>query len=250
MITIAPQFTQRAYNWTDWKVVQKIKGFVHQHEDEQQIYTIWGYDGPEAHVCMIYKGEVPQSTIDGQGYTQEQNDLDRVDFEENFKATSNQQILTESITRSEKNDKDKKISKAKISVEPGFVGHVFVKIPGTMNIDPDTGMPIESIENDRWINGGSLICSKSEYGDFIELDITANDDVENLIVVKSFTEVAEDNDEKNGWYINPILGSIYLSTPTPAHGYAGCYVHMIYHATSVGQTRSLFLNMDWDQKTP
>ena len=90
-IAIAPHFTQRPNKWTAWKGIQAAKTGLHQYDEEDTAYTVWFYDGPEAHICTIWKGIVPDGVIAG-GYTQEQNDADKVDFETNFKSSANMTI--------------------------------------------------------------------------------------------------------------------------------------------------------------
>lgn len=94
-ITIAPQFTVRNYTWTNWKTIQSLKGLIHQYDDDGQSYTIWGYDGPEVHVCTIWIGIVPNGVING-GYSQSQNNSDKTDFETNFKPFSNKTLVPKS----------------------------------------------------------------------------------------------------------------------------------------------------------
>lgn len=89
-ITIAPQYTQRSSRWTSWKEeYTRKKNVRHQHEDADGIYTVWFYDGPEAHICTMWKGAVPSGVIEGSGYTQEQNDADKAEFEADYAPTSN-----------------------------------------------------------------------------------------------------------------------------------------------------------------
>lgn len=90
-ITLAPQFTQRNYYWTAWKALYASKGGVHQYDDDGTVYTIWFYDGPEAHLCTIWKGTVPDAVVQA-GYTQVQNDADKADFVTNYQATANKRI--------------------------------------------------------------------------------------------------------------------------------------------------------------
>lgn len=87
-ITLAPQFTQRSYRWTTWKEVEAKKGGQHQCDDDGSTYTVWFYDGPEVHVCTIWKASVPHSVVDS-GYTQEQNDEDKADFEAGYLLDAN-----------------------------------------------------------------------------------------------------------------------------------------------------------------
>lgn len=89
-VSIAAQYTQRNYTWTAWKAVYAVKGSLFQYEDDGAIYSIWSYDGPEVHVCQIYKGELPYSIVGS--YSQEQNDADKADFEANYKAQGNQPL--------------------------------------------------------------------------------------------------------------------------------------------------------------
>lgn len=92
MIAIAPTFTQKEYRWTAWKAVRAAKGMVHQSDDDAERYMVYGYDGPEVHLCYIYKGTVPDAVV-GAGYTQEQNDADKADFEGNYYLTANKPIV-------------------------------------------------------------------------------------------------------------------------------------------------------------
>lgn len=92
-VALSPSYTQRVYNWTDWKDVLSKKKFLYQHNEDSTFYQIWGYDGPEVHVCYIWKGIVPYSTVDS-GYTQSQNDSDKTDWETNYKNESNRPIFS------------------------------------------------------------------------------------------------------------------------------------------------------------
>lgn len=95
-IALASQFTQRNYSWTSWKIVQNSKSLIYQYDDDGIIYTIYGYDGPEVHLCTIFKNIVPYSIIDS-GYSQIQNDLDKIDFENNFLIEANKEIEARGI---------------------------------------------------------------------------------------------------------------------------------------------------------
>lgn len=88
MITIAPQFTQIEHRWEAWKAMQSRKTLVLQSYKDESTVTIWGYDGPDAHLCCLYRGAVPACVI-ASGYTQEQNDADLADYETNYASTAN-----------------------------------------------------------------------------------------------------------------------------------------------------------------
>jgi hypothetical protein len=90
-VVIAPQYTQRFYRWTNWKVVQFQKNGIYQYDNDGIIYTIWFYDGPEAHICTIWLGDVPYTIINS-GYSQIQNDSDLDDFIDNYQSNGNKSI--------------------------------------------------------------------------------------------------------------------------------------------------------------
>lgn len=92
MIAISPSFTQREYKWTAWKAILSKKYLVTQYDEDVDRYLIYGYDGPEVHLCFIYKGEVPESVVNS-GYSQVQNDADKTDFETNYKAAANAMLV-------------------------------------------------------------------------------------------------------------------------------------------------------------
>jgi hypothetical protein len=68
-----------------------VKGGQVQYDDDGAIYTVYFYDGPEVHLCTIWKDVVPDGIL-GCGYSQAQNDSDKSDFETNYKPTANTAI--------------------------------------------------------------------------------------------------------------------------------------------------------------
>jgi hypothetical protein len=91
-VALTPQYTERSCAWTAWKVVFAAKQSAHQYDDDGEIYKIWFYDGPEVHVCSIWKGVVPETVTPF--YSQQQNDADKADFEANYKTTANTRITS------------------------------------------------------------------------------------------------------------------------------------------------------------
>lgn len=90
-IHLSSQFTQKYYTWTNWKIIQLSKSGNHQFDDDNIVYIIYFYDQPEVYLCTIWKNIVPDGIISG-GYSQEQNDADRTDFENNYKSKSNKSL--------------------------------------------------------------------------------------------------------------------------------------------------------------
>lgn len=110
MLVLTPTFTHREYRWAEWKSIQLIKSFNYQFDQTADKYTVWGYDGPEVHLCIIYRSPVPQPVIDS-GYSQEQNDTDKYDFESNYISNGNKAIDLQSFPFAAKNFGRKKIYK-------------------------------------------------------------------------------------------------------------------------------------------
>lgn len=90
-VTLASNLTQRSYAWTAWRSAYLSRGIRLQYIDHGDHYFIWFYDVPEVHLTTIWKGEVPYGVVNG-GYTQEQNDVDKADWEARFKYEGNRQL--------------------------------------------------------------------------------------------------------------------------------------------------------------
>lgn len=84
-INFGSQFTQINYRWTQCKSVFLHKNIDAQFYEDNEKYTIYGYDEPDVHICQIWKNEIPYSLLGA--YSQEQNDSDKLDFETNYKST-------------------------------------------------------------------------------------------------------------------------------------------------------------------
>ena len=91
MPAFASNLTVHDKRWTAWKIVQLAKSLNTQYDETDNSYSIWGYDGPEVHVCAIYKTSVPDFVL-AAGYSQEQNDADKNDFETHFKSKANMPV--------------------------------------------------------------------------------------------------------------------------------------------------------------
>lgn len=124
-LILNPSLTRRIYAWTGWKAVAALKGGQHQHDETEDVYTIWFYDGPEIHICEIHRGSVPE------GLDQEQNDADKTDWEAGLKTSSNATLLPRSLdgrpsirltaTNKTKNFKLRCISFYTATISPGPV---------------------------------------------------------------------------------------------------------------------------------
>jgi hypothetical protein len=90
-LSIAPQFTQKNYSWTNWKSIYAIKGGPYQYYDDGTITTVYFYDPPEVYIATMWDGTVPDGIIAG-GYSQSQNNSDLSDFNTNWVAGANQRI--------------------------------------------------------------------------------------------------------------------------------------------------------------
>lgn len=82
---------QRSGDWAWFKPLVVSKSLKVQFEEDSDVYLIYGYDAPEVLNCTIWKGAVPAAVITG-GYSQAQNDADKVEFEANYKPYANRSI--------------------------------------------------------------------------------------------------------------------------------------------------------------
>lgn len=96
-VVIAPQFTQRYYEWTEWKTVELVKGGQWQCDTESDKYTVWFYDGPEVHITNVWRIPVPHGIVEA-GYSQVQADSDLAEFEADFLPGANDTLNPRAIT--------------------------------------------------------------------------------------------------------------------------------------------------------
>jgi hypothetical protein len=87
-ISIASHYTQIYYDWPEWANVHTKKKFIYQHFFKDNLYTIWGYDGPEIYVCTLLSGTLPDSIVES-GVSQENNDSHVYEWETYYKQNSN-----------------------------------------------------------------------------------------------------------------------------------------------------------------
>ncbi len=88
-IEFSNSLTKRKYIWTEFKdFLYKRDGNL-QYEDLSEYYVIWFYDGPEVFICDIWKNNVPEDILSQWNLTQQQNEIDKLDFESNFQSSAN-----------------------------------------------------------------------------------------------------------------------------------------------------------------
>lgn len=92
---LSDHHTKRFNYWTNFKNQLIYKNGQLQFEDDGYQYNIWFYDGPEIHVTYIWKSSVPIGIVNA-GYSQVQNDADKLDFENNFKSNANNAVVPRS----------------------------------------------------------------------------------------------------------------------------------------------------------
>jgi hypothetical protein len=78
--------------WVDFKAIVAAKVMLMQYAETIQQYLVYALDGFIAYRCILYKAVISQdpSIVYPSGYSGAQNDIDRVDFETNFKPVANQ----------------------------------------------------------------------------------------------------------------------------------------------------------------
>lgn len=91
-IEFSSNYNKRVYSWSQFKQYLNDRNAILQHEDISYSYMLWFYDGPEVFICNIWKGEVPSDILSSLNLTQEQNDSDIIDFETDYKNSSNKSI--------------------------------------------------------------------------------------------------------------------------------------------------------------
>ena len=218
----------RTYNWTAWKAAATERGMSLQFKENADQYEIYGYDELEAHGTFIWIGEVPWQLIES-GYTQNQNDADKADFEANFKATGNKKISPVKLTAL--NDP---------FANPNGYKARFKGFGGTAAKGTTTNIQLKLTE-ERRINGVRLLLRNHVWGDKLHFEVV---DVDNIlgygagVVLDRFGE---------DWYVDPDrLTQPDATVNYPAKILANLYIRVVYVSvgteTDVEVKANLFLH--------
>lgn len=93
-VEFSNNLTKRNYLWTAFKAECIARNGVMQYDNDiSAYYIIWFYNGNEIFICNIWKDIVPDDLIANLGYDQDQNDLDKIDFENNYISTINHSLV-------------------------------------------------------------------------------------------------------------------------------------------------------------
>lgn len=152
----------RKFSWTEWKNVQVAKSLVTQYDDDGNVYTVYGYDGPEVLTCTIWKGPVPDGVLAGGFTTQPQNDSAKTEFEASYKPYAN--IAIESRTK----DGRLEVRHTTVRRLQNFNMRVFsfftAKSGSLHNVNSVTGLPYHDVEYKLYDASGSLITDQALSG--------------------------------------------------------------------------------------
>lgn len=228
---IAPNYTQREYTWTAFKAALTKKQLIIQFVEDDLTYKIWGYDGPEVHICVLFKSTIPEYIT---SITQVQNDLDKTDFETNYKSTANDKINTRVI---EKLPEPQPFATPSYRTKRSATDELVSVAPGaTENID--FVMPQE-----RYVHGGKLVVGNAELGDSFKAQVV---DASALIpapyraaLCEAWPVVAEYIEKE---WVDP-SGKHEINTyPLNAKVTPGLVLRVVYTATNSGEARQVGIN--------
>ena len=181
MLTLAPNLTQRPYQWTGWKAMQSLKQLITQYVEDADSYLVYGYDGPEIHLCSIWKGPVPEGVL--ASYSQEQNDADKADFEAHFKPTANWSL--------EKREKD---GRQVMRISTATPGRLFrlraiaftTSAPASLHNDQPDETPYDDATVKEYDVNGALLTSDFSTAVKTVLDFESHNDYD---LIGGWTEV-------------------------------------------------------------
>ena len=93
MFSFSSNATIRRWDWTSFKALLTHKGGTAASMQYDSSYSgliyVWFYDGAiEINLCQIWTDTVPDDVI-ASGYTQVQNDADKLDFNTNYLSGAN-----------------------------------------------------------------------------------------------------------------------------------------------------------------
>lgn len=234
-VTHSSSLTQRQHWWTALKSLAASKRMTLQYDDEGTHYMVWGYDGPEVHLCTIWKGAVPADLSfvpDGGSavYSQAQNDADRADFE--AVASTLNQTLSKRDTLG--NPVFARAAYAYVEQKTQFKGFRYVAPPDTITIFD------EVVTTQVYVQGGRATIQNVEDGDMVEFSIVDIDDVLGLFATYGLTpgvDVLELRKYVKTVYPRAPEDVIENRVEAAAPVMAGLYFRIACHAVAGGSNR-------------
>lgn len=127
-------YNQRAFinntvvmRWIDFKFIITTKNIFIQYADGVEKYQIFAFDGSVAYFTELYKLPYSSQVSYDPDYSQTQNDIDRVDFENNYQPTANQVISSDNRSYSGNIISNGDI----VSLSSRGAGNIGVQVSGT-----------------------------------------------------------------------------------------------------------------------
>lgn len=194
-INLTSNKNQRIHYWTQFKEAVAAKRLSLQYEVDSSRYVIWAHDGPDMYVCYIWIDAVPVGITQSTGYSQEQNDLDKQDFDDNFKDYSNLVSLSKVQSQFERDDIVLKLACMKGTANLSGDLTLTIKVPGTYGVDY------------RYVAGGYAYVDTVAFGTdkITKIEVVDVDNITGLganTVVKQYHD-SEVSSSNQGWYFYP-----------------------------------------------
>lgn len=226
---------QRCGNWTWFKAIAATKILSIQSSDDAALYTVYGYDGNEALSCVIWRGEVPVTVING-GYSQAQNDADLADFETNYLPTAN---------RSLRNAQGASV------VAPTFLfSSEQARLQGyALSCAPDSVAILDvEVTVQMLVQGGQFWIADGQIGDLGQFSVVDKNDVLGLHTANNIalgTPIELVRYVKDYRPPTVTLWKEDIIMPTVAPVAPGLFLRTIYEAVAGGGTRNMGVLFRW-----
>lgn len=242
-INLTSNKNQRIHYWTQFKEAVASKRLSIQYEVDSSRYVLWAHDGPDMYVCYIWLDAVPVGITQSAGYSQEQNDLDKQDFDDNFKDYSNLVSLSKVQSQFERDDIVLKLACIKGTADVNGDLTLSIKVPGTFGTDY------------RYVAGGYAYVDVFTFGTDKVTKIEVVDD-DNVVgygagtVLKEYYD-SEVSSTNQGWYFYPYHGTTGEIEIEPMGWYgtlpAEVYLKMTF---KIGSLKTVFADIWWGKSEP
>jgi len=154
-------------SWTALKAICQAKELSIQYDETETIYQCFAIDRPIVYVCVIYKEIVP---VGDQG----QNDLEKLDFETNYKEACNLRLSERLDTA---NNQVTTNTYSSIDDSGRFLGDYFVASGMATTIHDF------KVDSNLRISGADWWTTGQEWGDFGSFAVVDKDDVLGLFQI-------------------------------------------------------------------
>lgn len=152
-VQFSSYLTKREYSWETFKQFLLKRRAPLQYEENNDMYFIWFYDGPEVFYCEIWKSNTPEDILQRWNIDETQNSANKLEFETYYIPIAN-----ESISKTDPDKRPIVVTEPRVGDETIYTTHNFCdKVTWFADSQRVVNKVLTSSDGYRWDTGDTYI---------------------------------------------------------------------------------------------